>query len=141
MTSLPIRSKESDHLITAENAALLVIDYQPAQINAIGSMNRQLLLHNIVGTVNAAKLYGIPIILTTVNVRSGSNEDTVPQVKKHLNGILSIDRTAINPWEDKEFTQAVKATGRKKLILGATCSEACLTFPALDALPEGQTCF
>jgi nicotinamidase-related amidase len=137
MSSLPIRSKESDHLLTAENAALLVIDYQPPQVNSIASMDRQLLINNIVGTINAAKLYGMPTVLTTVNVKTGLNQETIPQVKKHLDGILSIDRTSINSWEDKEFVEAVKATGRKKLIMAALWTEACLAFPALDALKEG----
>lgn len=137
MSSLPIRSKESDHLLTAENAALLVIDYQPPQVNSIASMDRQLLINNIVGTINAAKLYGMPTVLTTVNVKTGFNQETIPQVKKHLDGILSIDRTSINSWEDREFVEAVKATGRKKLIMAALWTEACLAFPALDALKEG----
>jgi nicotinamidase-related amidase len=137
MSSLPIRSKTSDHLLTAENAALLVIDYQPPQVNSIASMDRQLLINNITGTIKAAKLYDMPIVLSTVNVATGLNQETIPQVKKHLDGITSYDRTSINSWEDKEFVEAVKATGKKKLIMAALWTEACLTFPALDALKEG----
>jgi nicotinamidase-related amidase len=48
------------------------------------------------------------------------------------------DRTSINAWEDFEFKQAVKATGRDKLIMTALWTEACLTFPALDAIKEGH---
>lgn len=137
MSSLPIRDTKSDHLLTADNAVLIIIDYQPPQINSIASMDRQLLINNISGTIESAKLYGMPIVLSTVNVKTGLNYETIPQIKKHLGEIPSIDRTSINSWEDKEFVEAVKATGRKKLIIAALWTEACLSFPALDALKEG----
>lgn len=137
MSSFPIRDQKNDHLLTAENAALIVIDYQPPQVNSIASMDRQLLVNNILGTIKMAKVYGMPIILSTVNVKTGLNSETIPQLRKHLEGITSYDRTTINAWEDKEFVEAVKATGRKKLIMTALWTEACLTFPALDALDEG----
>lgn len=137
MSSLPIRDKQSDHLLTADNAVLIIIDYQPPQINSIASMDRQLLINNIRGTIEAAKLYGMPIVLSTVNVKTGLNHETIPQIRRHLDGIPSIDRTSINSWEDKEFVEAVKGTGRKKLIIAALWTEACLAFPALDALKEG----
>lgn len=137
MASLPIRDQKEDHLLTPENAALIIIDYQPVQVNSIASMDRQLLLNNIAGTASAAKLFKVPIVLSTVNVKTGFNKETVPQLKKHLEGVPSYDRTSINSWEDKEFVAAVKATGRKKLIFTALWTEACLSFPVLDALKEG----
>ena len=137
MASLPIRDQKNDHLLTPENSALIVIDYQPVQVNSIASMDRQLLLNNIAGVAQAAKLYELPIVLSTVNVETGFNKETVPQLKKHLQGVKSYDRTTINSWEDKEFVEAVKETGRKKLIMTALWTEACLTFPVLDALKEG----
>lgn len=137
MASNEIRDPKNDHLLTPENATLIIIDYQPVQVNSIASMDRQLLLNNIAGTAQAAKLFKMPIVLSTVNVQTGHNKETVPQLKKHLEGILSYDRTTINSWEDKEFVEAVKATGRKKLIFTALWTEACLSFPVLDALKEG----
>lgn len=76
-------------------------------------------------------------MLTTVNVKNGANKDTIPQLKEILGNIPSYDRTSINSWEDKEFNDAIKKTGRKKMIITALWTEACLTFPALDALLEG----
>lgn len=138
MASLPIRDQQNDHLLTPENAALIIIDYQPVQVNSIASMDRQLLLNNIAGTARAAKFFNVPIVLSTVNVKTGFNKETVPQLKKHLDGVPSYDRTSINSWEDKEFVAAVKRTGRKKLIFTALWTEACLSFPVLDALKEGH---
>ena len=137
MSSLPIRDTKADHLLTGDNSVLIIIDYQAPQINSIASMDRQLLINNINGPIEAAKLYNVPIVLSTVNVNSGLNHETIPQIKKHLEGIPSIDRTSINSWEDREFVEAVKATGRKKLIFTALWTEACLAFPVLDALKEG----
>lgn len=137
MSSEPIRDPAADHLLTPQNSAFVIIDYQPVQVNSIASMDRQLLVNNIVGCAKAAVAYGLPIIHSTVNVETGLNKPPVPQVRKELEGYPTYDRTTINSWEDVEFRRAVKETGRKKLIMTALWTEACLTFPALDALAEG----
>ena len=137
MSSEAIRDPVNDQLLTPQNSALIVIDYQPPQVNSIASMDRQLLVNNIVGTAKAAIAYGLPIVHSTVNVKTGLNKPPIPQVRKVLEKYPSYDRTSINSWEDVEFRKAVKDTGRKKLIMAALWTEACLTFPALDALKEG----
>lgn len=137
MTSEAIRNPQDDHLLTPQNAAFIIIDYQPVQVNSIASMDRQLLVNNIVGTAKAAVAYGLPIVHSTVNVKTGLNKPPIAQLRKVLDGYPTYDRTTINSWEDVEFRQAVEATGRKKLIMTALWTEACLTFPALDALKEG----
>ena len=137
MSSEPIRDPKADHLLTPQNAAFIIIDYQPVQVNSIASMDRQLLVNNIVGCAKAAVAYGLPVIHSTVNVETGLNKPPVPQVRKALEGYPTYDRTTINSWEDVEFKKAVEETGRKKLVMTALWTEACLTFPALDALAEG----
>ncbi len=137
MTSEAIRDPAKDHLLTPQNAAFIIIDYQPVQVNSIASMDRQLLVNNIVGASKAAVAYGLPIVHSTVNVKTGLNKPPIPAIQKALKGYPTIDRTTINSWEDVEFRQAVEKTGRKKLIMTALWTEACLTFPALDALKEG----
>lgn len=137
MTSETIRDAGKDHLLTPANSAFIIIDYQPVQVNSIASMDRQLMINNIVGTSKAAIAYGLPIVHSTVNVKTGLNKPPIPQLRKALEGIPTYDRTTINSWEDVEFRAAVKATGRKKLIMTALWTEACLTFPALDAMKEG----
>lgn len=137
MASEPIRDPAKDHLLTPQNAALIIIDYQPVQVNSIASMDRQKLITSIVGVARIGVAYGLPIIHSTVNVKTGLNKPPIPQLRKVLANVETIDRTSINSWEDVEFVRAVKATGRQKLILTALWTEACLTFPALDALREG----
>lgn len=137
MTSEQIRDPVKDRLLSPKNSAFVIIDYQPVQVNSIASMDRQLLINNIVGASKAARVYDLPIVHSTVNVKTGLNQPPIPQVRKALEGIPTYDRTSINSWEDVEFRQAVEKTGRKKLIMTALWTEACLTFPALDALAEG----
>jgi nicotinamidase-related amidase len=76
-----------------------------------------------------------------VNVATTRNQETVPPLKQVWEGVPSYDRTSINAWEDEEFLAAVRATGRKKLVMCALWTEACLSFPALDALREGYEVF
>lgn len=137
MASEPIRDPRTDALLTPQNAAFVIIDYQPVQVNSIASMDRQLLVNNIVGAAKAAVAYGLPIVHSTVNVKTGLNKPPIPQLRKVLDAYPTYDRTTINSWEDVEFRKAVEATGRKKLVMTALWTEACLTFPALDALREG----
>ncbi len=137
MTSAQIRDPKSDHLLTPDNCALLIIDYQPVQVGSIRSMDRKHMVDNIVRVVRIAKAYRLPTIVSTVNVKTGVNKPTIPELRTALGDGPEYDRTQINAWEDVEFQAAVRAAGRKKLLMAALWTEACLTFPTLDALREG----
>jgi nicotinamidase-related amidase len=137
MTSQAVRDPQKDELLTPHNAALIIIDFQPVQVNSIASMDRQTLVNNIVGVAKLGVAYDLPIVFSSVNVKTGLNKPPIVQLRKVLGNITTYDRTTINAWEDTEFNQAVKATKRKKLIMAALWTEACLTYPALDALREG----
>lgn len=137
MASEPIRNPKQDHLLTPQNSVLIIIDYQPVQVNSIASMDRQLLVNNITGVARAGVVYGLPIIHSTVNVKMGLNKPPIAQLRKVLDKSPTYDCTTINAWEDVEFHKAVDDAGRKKLIMTALWTEACLTFPSLDALKEG----
>ena len=136
MTSEPMRDPVTDPLLTPQNAALVVIDYQPSQIQTVASIDHDLLTRNIVSVARLAKTYGLPIVLSTVNVANGQGP-TIPELRDVLSDSVEIDRTQINSWEDVDFRRAVEATGRKKLIMTALWTEVCLAFPTLDALSEG----
>jgi nicotinamidase-related amidase len=100
-------------------------------------MDTDLLRKNIVSTAKAAKAFGLPIVHSTVNVESGQQQPTVPELAELLKDNPPLDRTTVNSWEDIEFVQAVHATGRRKLIFCALWTEVCMAFTALDALREG----
>src|ERR1700752_2988386 len=137
MTSAPVRDPIADHLITPQNAAFLLIDYQPSQLAGVHSMDRDLLVKNAVSTVRTVKTFGVPVVHSTINVATGRGGPTLPDLAGLLTDDKPLDRTTTNSWEDIEFVQAVRAAGRRKLIICALWTEVCMAFTALDALREG----
>ena len=114
MVSEPLRDPISDHLLTPQNSALVVIDYQPSQVQTVASIDHDVLTDNIVSVARLATTYDLPVVLSTVNV-AGGQQPTIPELKAALPESMEIDRTQINSWEDVEFRQAVEAIGRKKI--------------------------
>ena len=131
------RNPQTDPMLTPQNAALVIIDFQPVQVSSIASMERRELVANITAVARTAKLFGLPIVVSTVNVGTGRNQPTIHQLTEVLGPVEAIDRTSINAWEDADFVAAVQAKGRKKLVMAALWTEVCLVFPALDALRAG----
>ena len=136
MASEPAREPATDWLLTPLNAALVVIDYQPSQVQTVASMDHELLVDNIVSVARLARTFDLPVVLSTVNVANGQGT-TIAELRAVLSESDEIDRTSINSWEDVDFRRAVEATGRTKLIMTALWTEVCLAFPTLDALREG----
>jgi nicotinamidase-related amidase len=142
MTSMSDRDPLQDHLLNPANSALVLIDYQPAQIySSVSAADPGELIANVVALAKVANLYGLPIVLSTVQVANGVNQETIPQLREQLPGVRAYDRTSINAWQDTEFVDAVRNTGRHKLIMGALWTEVCLTFPCLDAMRDGFEVF
>src|ERR1700676_2774282 len=124
-----------DALLTPENCAVLLIDHQPFQLANVNSHEPTMVINNVTALAKTAKAFNIPTILTTVNEERGglifkSVQDVFPNQKP-------INRTFINSWEDKRIVDAVKKTGRKKLVIAALWSEMCLAMPAIHAMGEG----
>jgi len=137
MTTQTIRDPKTDHLLTSENSALVLIDYQPSLIDGTKSLPREALINNVVALAKTAKMFDLPIVLSTIGVNAGYQEQTIPELQQVLGGIDAIDRTAVNAWEQPEFRAAIEATGRRKLIMAGLWTEVCLVFPALDLVREG----
>lgn len=137
MSSPVIRDQKADHLLTPENAAVIIIDYQNTQVGSIESTDKYRMVQNTIALVKLARVFKMPLVVSTVNVKTGINGPTIPQIAHEVKDLPSYDRTTINAWEDIEFLEAVKGTKRKKLIIAALWTEACLLFPTLDALKEG----
>ncbi|MFV0295960.1 MAG: hydrolase [Hyphomicrobiaceae bacterium] len=133
----PIREQKSDHLLTPENCALVLIDYQPEQYRTITSTTREQINLNVIALCKLAQADELPVIVSTVAVDMGVNEGTAREIMAELPGVKEIDRTGVNSWEDEEFRNAVKATGRKKIVIAGLWTEVCLAFPTLDMLKEG----
>lgn len=133
----PIRDPESDRLLTPQNCAVALIDYQEGQYATVGSTSRDEIDLGVVTLAQLARAYEIPTVVTTVAVGMGVHKSTVDEITRELPGITEIDRTGVNSWEDSDFRAAIEATGRKKIVMAGLWTEVCLAFPTLDMLSEG----
>lgn len=121
-----------------EDTALVVIDYQQEMFDQIRSETpAELVDLNIRFLIRTAKAFGMPIVLSTVGVELGVNGPTKSSILAELPGMREIDRSSMNAWEDEAFREAVRATGRKRLLVGALFTEICLAFPTVEMLRDG----
>jgi nicotinamidase-related amidase len=123
-------------MLSTSNAGLALIDYQPAMYFGVYSHDRTTVMQNTQIIAKAAKLFGIPTVLSTVAQATFSGA-LAPEITDVFPGEPIIDRTTINSWIDPNFKAAVLKTGRKKFVLAGLWTEACVLFPALDMLAEG----
>lgn len=122
--------------VTPENAALVLIDFQPAMFQGVESHDRLNVMHNVQVLAKTARLFKLPTLLSTVAKDSFAGP-FMPEVTDLFPGVEVIDRSAINSWVDPNFRNAVEAMGRKKIILAGLWTEACVMFPTLDLLNAG----
>jgi nicotinamidase-related amidase len=123
---------------TYEDCALVLIDYQEEMFEVIRSeTDADLVELNVRLLAKTAKALDMPIVLSTVGVGFGFNGPTRPSILSELDGMEPIDRSSMNAFEDDAFREAVKATGRKRLIIGGLHTEICLTFATVQALKDG----
>jgi nicotinamidase-related amidase len=124
-----------DALLTPESCVLLLIDHQPFQLANVNSHEPTMVINNVTGLAKTAKAYGIPTILTTVTEERGGV--IFKQIQAVFPDQKPINRTFINAWEDRRVVEAVKRTGRKKLVIAALWTEMCLAMPAIHAMGDG----
>jgi nicotinamidase-related amidase len=123
---------------TYENSALVLIDYQKEMFETIRSdTSAELADLNVRLLARAARAFNMPIVLSTVGVKYGINSPTQASILADLPGVEPLDRTSMNAFEDRAFSDAVKNTGRKRLIVGGLHTEICLTFAVVQALKDG----
>ncbi|MBK8184470.1 MAG: isochorismatase family protein [Candidatus Competibacteraceae bacterium] len=137
----PIRDPKADSLLTPENCAVVLIDYQPEQVATVRSSPIEEVMLNVKAVVKLARAYNVPVVLTTVGVDMGVNTGTIDELKNELPEAPEIDRTGVNSWEDEDFRKAVIATGRRKIVICGLWTEVCCAFPTLDMLREGFEIF
>lgn len=123
-------------MISPENAALVLIDFQPAMFQGVQSHDRLVVVQNVQVLAKAAKLFNLPTVISTVAANSFSGP-FMPEVTDLFPDTEIVDRTSINSWLDENFRRSVEATGRKKLVLAGLWTEACVMFPTLDVMREG----
>ena len=123
-------------LLTPDNCAVIFIDLQPRMFFGVAGQDWGDLLKNVLLLAQAAKIFGVPVILTAVE-SAEFNGRIAPQLLDLFPGRPPIRRSSMNAWDDPGFVAAVRHTGRRNFVMAALWSEACLAFPALQMLEEG----
>jgi len=129
-------SKYFHGLLTPGDTALALIDYQPAMFSGVNSHDRTTIVQNVQIISEAARLFKVPTILSTVAADSFSGA-MIPEVTGIFPGTIPIDRTSINAWLDPKFRGAIERTGRRKIVVAGLWTEACVLFPTIDMLKAG----
>jgi nicotinamidase-related amidase len=128
----------TDEPFRPDNAALLLVDYQTGVLQGIGTRDPTVLKNQIVALAETAKLYDLPVILTTAD-NDGPLGPLLPELQELFPEVEVIDRSVVNAWEDPRVREAVEETGRENLIIGGISLEVCVTFPAVSAARDGYS--
>jgi len=132
----------SPHLyerLTRENAILLLVDHQVGLYTGVRDIDTLALKHNVVGLAKAALALKVPIIVTTTTEAMWG--PMIPELAEALPGVERIERTTVNAWDERRVVDAVRATGRKKLIVTGISTDVCLAFPAISAIADGYNSY
>ncbi|MEM1382327.1 MAG: hydrolase [Pseudomonadota bacterium] len=124
-------------VLTPSNSQLIFIDQQPQMAFGVQSIDRQSLKNNVVGLAKAAKLYGIPTTITTVETDSFSGH-TYPELLAVFPDHPILERTSMNSWDDQKVRDALAKNGQKKVVVSGLWTEVCNTTFALSAMLEGD---
>ncbi|TDL02954.1 MULTISPECIES: isochorismatase family protein [Mycobacterium] len=123
--------------LTADNCALLLIDHQVGTMNfGLTDVQALQLKNQTLWLAESAAAFRLPVILTTGNP-DGANGPLFPELLAALPTAPVIDRLKINAWQDPAFVEAVRTSGRTKLVMAGVTADVCLTFPALGAVRDG----
>ncbi len=128
-------SSNTPKRLTRDNAVLLHVDHQIGLYTGVRDTDVLHLKHNIVGLTRAMLALKVPVIVTTTSEKMWG--PLIPELADVLRGVKIIERTTVNAWDEKRVADAVKATGRKKLIVTGISTDVCLAFPAIAALADG----
>ncbi len=123
-------------LLTPDNCVLALIDLQPQMLFGVSNFDRQSVINNNVALAKAARVFDVPVVLSTVETKTFSG-NTWPQVLAALGHPKPIERTSMNSWDDENFVAAVKKSGRKKIVLAGLWTETCVALPTVQAIHDG----
>src|ERR1700761_303239 len=132
-SSLAKRSEKG--LLTPDNCVVTIIDLQPQMLFGVANFDRQLVINNNLVLAKAAKVFGVPVVLSTVETKSFSG-NMWPQIRAVFPQQEPIERSSMNSWDDSKFVAAVEKTGRKKIVLAGLWTETCVTLPTIQAIHD-----
>lgn len=123
-------------LLTPDNCVVAMIDLQPQMLFGVASHDRQSIINNNMVLAKAAKVFGVPTILTTVETRAFSGNKW-PQILSVFPDKAPIERSTMNSWDDRNFVAAIQQTGKKKIVLSGLWTETCIALPTIQAIHDG----
>src|SRR5258706_4982493 len=123
-------------LLTPDNCVVALIDYQGQMLFGTSNFDRQGIINNTVAFGKAARVFDVPVVLTTVETKSFSG-NMWPQLRAVFPGHEPIERSSMNSWDDPRFVSAIVKTGKKKIILAGLWTETCIALPTIQAIHDG----
>ncbi len=123
-------------LLTPDNCVVAMIDLQPQMLFGVASHDRQTIINCNLVLAKAAKIFDVPVVLSTVETK-GFSGNTWPHLLAALGNPTPIERTTMNSWDDANFVAAIKKTGRKKIVLSGLWTETCVALPTIQAIHDG----
>jgi nicotinamidase-related amidase len=123
-------------LLTPDNCVVAFIDHQPQMLFGTSNFDRQSIINSTVALAKAARIFDVPVVLSTVETKSFSG-NIWPQLKAIFPGQTPIERSFMNSWDDKNFVAAIEKTGRKKIVLSGLWTETCVALPTIQAIHDG----
>lgn len=127
--------------IDKDNAAMLLVDHQSGLLSLVRDIDPDKFRNNVFAVADIAQYFNLPTVLTT-SFEDGPNGPLLPELHEKLPDAAFIPRPGqINAWDNEDFVKAVKATGKKQLIVAGVVTEVCVAFPVLSALEEGYEVF
>ena len=131
------RTKRSEKgLLTPDNCVVAIIDLQPQMLFGVANFDRQSIINNNVALAKAARVFEVPVVLSTVETKSFSG-NLWPQIQAVFPEQTPIERSSMNSWDDKNFVAAIERTGRKKIVLAGLWTETCVALPTVQAIHDG----
>jgi nicotinamidase-related amidase len=132
-TNLAKRSEKG--LLTPDNCVVAIIDLQPQMLFGVGNFDRQSIINNNLVLAKAAKVFDVPVVLSTVETKSFSG-NIWPQIQAVFPQQEPIERSSMNSWDDPKFVAAIEKTGRKKIVLSGLWTETCVALPTIQAIHD-----
>lgn len=131
------RAKRSEKgLLTPDNCVLALIDHQPQMLFGVSNFDRQSIINNTVAIAKAARIFEIPVVLSTVETKAFSG-NMWPQLRAVFPHQEPIERSSMNSWDDRNFVSAIEKTGKKKIVLAGLWTETCVALPTIQAIHDG----
>jgi len=130
------RQRSEKGLLTPDNCVLTLIDLQPQMLFGVANFDRQTIINNNVALAKAARVFEVPVVLSTVETK-GFSGNMWPQIQAVFPKQSPIERTTMNSWDDDNFVAAVTQTGKKKIVLSGLWTETCVALPTVQAIHDG----